>query len=65
MVPVPLLRPDRAVPLDLGEAIRTIYEERVCDLRVDYAQPPPKPELSGDDAARIEARVRSGRRDGG
>lgn len=55
IVPVPLDRPDPDVPLDLGRAINTIYDEAAYDLRIDYSQPPPKPDLSPEDAAWLEA----------
>ncbi len=40
VVPVPLLPPDPDVPLDLGAAIRSIYERAGYDLDVDYSVPP-------------------------
>jgi len=52
--PVPLLEPDPDVPLELGAAIRKIYDESAYDLRIDYSQPPPKPDFPLEDAAWIE-----------
>lgn len=49
-IPIPLLAPDPAVPLDLGQALRTAYERARYDLRVDYRRPPIPP-LSPADAA--------------
>ena len=49
-IPIPLLPPDPAVPLDLGLALRTTYKRARYDLRVDYRKPPVPP-LSPADAA--------------
>lgn len=59
IVPVPLLEPDPDVPLDLGLAIQTIYEKAAYDLRIDYRQPPPPPELAPEDAEWIYARLQA------
>jgi len=48
--PIPLLRPDPDVPLDLGQALRTAYTRARYDLRLDYTQPP-SPVLAPEDAA--------------
>ncbi len=58
-VPVPLRAPDPDVPLDLGLAIRTIYDAAGYDLRIDYNQPPPKPDLSPEDTAWLDAHLRA------
>jgi len=50
VVPVPLLPGDDDVPLDLGHALRTIYDEARYDLSIDYGEPPVPP-LSEEDAA--------------
>ncbi len=50
VVPVPLLPGDDDVPLDLGHALGTIYDEARYDLSIDYSQPPVPP-LAEDDAA--------------
>lgn len=49
-MPVPLQEPDPDVPLDLGQALRAIYDRAAYDLRLDYTQTPPDPALSDDDA---------------
>ncbi len=49
-VPVPLLAPDPDVPLGLGPALTTIYDEAAYDLSVDYGKPPPPPPLSAEEA---------------
>ncbi|MBK9049860.1 MAG: DUF4058 family protein [Chloroflexi bacterium] len=45
IVPVPLLDPDPDIPLDIGGAIHAIYDRAAYDLRLDYSQPAPLPEL--------------------
>jgi hypothetical protein len=50
VVPVPLLRPDPDVPLDLGAALRTAYERARYDLRLNY-NAPADPPLASEDAA--------------
>lgn len=59
LLPVPLLEPDPDVPLDLGRAIQSIYDAAAYDLRLDYSQPPPKPDLAPEEAAWVEARLQS------
>ena len=54
VAPVPLLPGDDDVPLDLGHALRTIYDEARYDLSIDYGQPPIPP-LAEDDAAWAQA----------
>jgi len=49
VVPVPLLPGDKDVPLDLGQALRTIYDEARYDLSIDYDRPP-VPSLAQEDA---------------
>ncbi len=51
ILPVPLRSPDPDVPLELGAALATIYDEAAYDLSIDYGAPPPPPELSAEDAA--------------
>jgi hypothetical protein len=57
IVPVPLRDPDPDVPLDLGKAIREIYDAASYDLRIDYHQPPPPPELSAADSVWVEQQL--------
>jgi hypothetical protein len=45
-VPVPLRAPDADVPLDLGDALRSVYEEAAYDLSIDYESAPPPPPLT-------------------
>jgi Protein of unknown function (DUF4058) len=51
VVAVPLLPPDPDLPLDLTAALKRIYAIARYDLRIDYRQAPPQPELSAKDAA--------------
>lgn len=56
VIPVPLSRPDPAVPLDLGTALRTAYARARYELRIDYRRPPLPPFQSQEDktwAARV------------
>lgn len=57
LVPVPLLDPDPDVPLDLTLAIHTIYDRAGYDMRIDYTQPPPKPDFPAEDIHWIEELV--------
>ncbi len=58
IMPVPLKTPDPDVPLDLGQAIQTIYDRAAYDMRIDYSQPPPKPDLAPDEAVWLDVHVR-------
>jgi len=49
VLPVPLLRPDREVPLDLGKALRTAYERAHYERRINY-NAPTTPPLKSEDA---------------
>ena len=40
VLPIPLIRPDNPVPLDLGKALRTAYQRARYDLRINYHAPP-------------------------
>ena len=59
VVPVPLLAPRPDAGLDLGTALRRIYDEAAYDLSIDYGQPPDPP-LTGDDADWADALLREG-----
>jgi hypothetical protein len=43
VLPVPLRRPDADVPLDIGQALRSVYERARYDLRINYNKPPIPP----------------------
>jgi hypothetical protein len=49
VLPIPLLRPDPDVSLDMGQALRTAYQRARYDLRINY-QAPPTPPLATHDA---------------
>lgn len=44
-LPIPLLPPDEDVTLDLGAALRAVYDEAAYELSIDYHLPPPPPAL--------------------
>lgn len=50
-IPIPLLSPDPAVPLNLDRAIHQVYEEADYDLTLNYTRQPPPPTLSDADQA--------------
>jgi len=56
-LPVPLLRPDPSVMLDIGQALRTAYQRARYDLRIDYSAPcdPPLPPAEAAWAATVLA----------
>jgi hypothetical protein len=58
VVPVPLLKGDPDVPLNLQEAFAKVYNEGGFDLVVDYRQPPDV-ELSSEEAAWLDQHLRS------
>lgn len=55
VVPVPLRAPDPDAPLDLGSALRDIYDEAFYHLSLDYRKMPPKPALTEEDLTWMEA----------
>jgi hypothetical protein len=59
IIPIPLLEPDPDVPLDLGRALDTIYDRAAYDLRIDYSQPPPKPELTAGDTSWLQEHLQA------
>src|SRR5204862_2131740 len=56
-VPVPLLKGDADVPLDVQDAFRKVYDDGNFDLAVDYHNPPDV-ELPADEAAWVTAHLR-------
>jgi hypothetical protein len=58
-VPVPLLETDPDVPLDLGQAIDNIYDRAAYDLRLDYNEPPPLPDLPAELAAWLDEHLQA------
>lgn len=53
-VAVPLREEDPDVGLDLTAALKRVYASARYDLRIDYQQAPPPPELSPEDAAWVD-----------
>lgn len=51
VLPVPLRTPDKDVALDLGLALRTIYERAAYDLSINYVEAPPPPPLTSEEEA--------------
>jgi hypothetical protein len=58
-VPVPLLPPDPDVPLDMQAAVRACFDLVGYERLLDYASPPPPPELSAEDAAWVDELLRA------
>ncbi len=58
VVPVPLLPPDPDVPLDLQAAVAACFDLVGYERLLPYAESPPSPELSNDDAAWVDATLR-------
>jgi hypothetical protein len=57
IVPVPLLKPDKDVPLDLQQAFTEVYDAGGFDLAVDYRKPPDV-ELAAEEAAWLDEHLR-------
>lgn len=57
-VPVPLRDGDPDVPLELGAAFATVYDEAAYDLSIDYSALPPPP-LSEEDTAWLQTLLES------
>ena len=56
LLPIPLIRPDEPVPLDMGKALRTAYQRARYDLRINYHSPP-TPRLDKKDVAWAHALI--------
>lgn len=59
VVPVPLLPPDADVPLDLQAAVNACFALVGYERLLDYAGPPPPPDLSEEDAAWVNETLRA------
>ena len=55
VVPVPLLKPDPDISLDLNFVIAAVYRQGAYDKQINYRQPPPPPELSSEEQAWVES----------
>lgn len=58
-VPVPLLPPDPDVPLDMQAAVQACFDLVGYERLLDYASPPPPPDLSAADTAWVDEVVRA------
>lgn len=58
IVPIPLRYPDEDIPLDLNAALALIYRSARYDLRIDYRQSPPPPDLPLEEISWLEALLR-------
>jgi hypothetical protein len=56
VVAVPLRDPDPDVPLELGPALVTVYDEALYELSLDYTQSPPPP-LAPEEEAWLKERL--------
>ena len=54
VLPVPLVKPDPDVPLDMGEVVAGVYERGAYAQQIDYTQPPLPPLFSRDESAWLE-----------
>lgn len=54
VLPVPLKQPDEDARLDLGEALRRIYQRGLYHLSINYREAPPPPALSREEQAWME-----------
>jgi Protein of unknown function (DUF4058) len=64
LLPMPLRHPDPDVPLDVQQALNTIYDEARYGLTLDYDALPPAPPLSSADLAWLDGCVRAWRQVG-
>jgi hypothetical protein len=58
-VPIPLRRPDPDARLDLTAALDRVYQSARYDLRIDYGQPPPPPDLPAETATWLDLQLRA------
>lgn len=56
-VPVPLRDPDPDLYLDLGLALRTIYERAAYDLSINYTEAPPPPALTDEEQQWVQTQL--------
>lgn len=61
LLPVPLRPPDSDAPLDVQQALNTIYDEARYSLTLNYNEPPPPPALASPDRAWVENCIRAWR----
>ena len=49
VIPIPLVAPDKDVPLDLRRALDMVYERGLYELSIDYAKHPAPPVFSEEE----------------
>jgi len=54
VLPVPLIEPDKDIPLELKKALDLIYERSMYQLSIDYQKAPPPPAFSEADRLWME-----------
>jgi len=54
VLPVPLVKPDPDVPLNLAQIIANVYERGGYDAQIDYGQPVPPPALNQAELAWVD-----------
>ena len=59
VLPVPLMRPDPDVPLDLGAVLRGVYRRARYERLIDYRGDPPPPPLAPEEAAWLDQHLRA------
>lgn len=59
MIPIPLLRPDPDVTLDLQSAVDACFNLVHYERLLDYSAPPPLPELNPEDAQWVQEKIRA------
>ena len=57
-IPIPLQKGEREPGLALGELLPRIYDEVRYDLRIDYAAPPPPPNLTDEQDVWLDGMLR-------
>lgn len=60
VLPVPLLKPDPDVPLDLQLAVNAVYERGGYEVLIDYQKTPPPPPLTEQDRQWIDTLLERG-----
>jgi hypothetical protein len=58
-LPIPLLRPDPDIALDLQAAVDACFNLVHYERLLDYTQPPPLPELNADDLQWVQEKIRA------
>jgi hypothetical protein len=58
LLPVPLREPDPDTTLDLNAMVASVYERGAYGVRINYAEPPPPPALTAEQAQWVETRLR-------